>query len=439
MPHSFVPYHTFTLDNGLRVFLHQHAGAPIVSVSLWYHVGSRNEQPGRTGFAHLFEHLMFEGSRNVPNGQFDMLLEEAGAINNGSTNPDRTNYWETLPSNALELGLFLEADRMDGLLITQRELDAQRDVVMNERRQSYENRPYGLASETLLAALYPPSHPYHWPTIGSMADIESATLEDVQAFFRTYYTPNNATLAIAGDFDREEAERLVVKYFAGIAPGGGIPALQPPNVRNSAAALVLEDDVKLPRVYLAWHSPALYTQADAELDIAARAIGDGKASRLYRSLVYDTQVAQSVAAYQSSAGLGSTFRIVITAKPDVGLADLRDAALTTVADIARDGVTQRELDRARNILETSFVDALQNVGGFGGRADQLNNYVFYTGDAGYAERDLARYKAVTTESVAAAVTEYLSDAPVILSVVPKGRTDLAIESAPRTQRKALDQ
>jgi zinc protease len=425
---GLIPYHTFTLPNGLRVYIHEHHATPIVSVNLWYHVGSRNERPGRTGFAHLFEHLMFEGSRNVPHGQFDALLEQAGAINNGSTNPDRTNYWETLPSTALELGLYLEADRMGGLLdaLTQRELDAQRDVVKNERRQSYENRPYGLASETLLSSLYPPAHPYHWPTIGSMADLDDATLEDVQQFFRTYYVPGNATLAVAGDVRAADVERMVAKWFGDVPAGGAIPDIVAPSIAAADHAIILEDSVQLPRLYLAWHTPALYARDDAELDIAARALGDGKASRLFRSLVYESQVAQSVSSYQSSASLGSTFRIVITARQGVALGALRDAALAAVRDIARDGITQHELDRARNGLETGFIDALQNVGGFGGRADQLNHNVFYAGDAGYADHDMARYKAVTTDRVRDAVHRYLLQPCVTLSVVPRGETQLAV-------------
>jgi zinc protease len=424
---SLIPYHAFTLRNGLRVFVHEHHAVPIVSVNLWYHVGSRNEQHGKTGFAHLFEHLMFEGSRNVAPGKFDTLLEEAGAINNGSTNPDRTNYWETLPSTALELGLYLESDRMGGLLdaITQKELDAQRDVVKNERRQSYENRPYGLASETLLTQLYPASHPYSWPVIGSMEDISNASLEDVHAFFRQYYVPNNATLAIAGDVSAGDVEKLVESYFGDIAQGGEIEVVVPEPFDMQSSNNVLEDDVQLARVYIAWHSPALYEKQDAELDIAARVIGDGKASRLYQSLVYEKQIAQSVSAYQSSAGLGSTFRVVLTAKPDTSLDDLVKEALAEIERIATSGITQRELDRARNTLETHFIDGLQSVGGFGGRADQLNHNVFYAGDAGYTEHDIARYRAVTTDSVREAVRTHLSKNSAMLSVVPKGRTELA--------------
>jgi zinc protease len=333
-----------------------------------------------------------------------------------------------VPSNAVELALFLEADRMGGLLdaITQRELDAQRDVVKNERRQSYENRPYGLAGETMLRALYSPDHPYHWPTIGSMADISAASLEDVQNFFRTYYVPNNATLSVAGDVRTSDIERLVDRHFGGIPAGAPIPAVAPRTPHSSQQFLTLEDDVQLARLYIAWHSPALYSRDDAELDIVARAIGDGKASRLYRSLVYDRQIAQSVAAYQSSAAMSSTFRISITAKPGVGLDELHAEALRVAGDVAAGGITQRELDRARNTLETSFIDSLQHIGGFGGRADQLNHNVFYAGDAGYADHDIARYRAVTTESCAEAVRRYMLAPSVVLSVVPRGQSKLAV-------------
>jgi zinc protease len=311
---------------------------------------------------------------------------------------------------------------MGGLLdaVTQRELDAQRDVVMNERKQSYENRPYGLASETMLAAMYPPDHPYHWPTIGSMADITAASLDDVHQFFRTYYVPNNATLAVAGDVRTRDVERLVTKYFGEIPAGAPVPDVESKNIVPVKKDLVLEDDVQLPRIYIAWHSPGLYQRDDAEMDIAGRVIGDGKASRLYRTLVYDRQVAQSVSAYQSSALMSSTFRITVTAKPGVTLDDLEAEAMRVVSDIADNGITQRELDRARNTLETSFIDSLQHVGGFGGRADQLNHNLFYAGDPGYADHDIARYRAVTTDSCGAAVRAYLLQPAVTLRVIPRG-------------------
>ncbi|MBX6364874.1 MAG: insulinase family protein [Gemmatimonadetes bacterium] len=423
-----IPYTTFTLPNGLRVFVHEDATVPLVSVNLWYHVGSKDERPGRTGFAHLFEHLMFEGSAHAPAGAFDQLLEAAGGVNNGSTSPDRTNYWETVPSDALALAFWLESDRMGWLAMSQETLDTQRDVVINERRQSYENRPYGLAYETVLAALYPPEHPYHWPVIGHVRDLEAATLEDVRAFFATYYAPNNATLAVAGHATAAEVEELAHRYFGEIPAGPPVPPVAaPPAALERDRCLVLEDRVRLPRVYLAWHSPPQFAPGDAALEAAAAILADGKASRLYRSLVYERQVAQDVDAFQDGGLLGSTFEIAVTARPGVGLGELEAAVRDELHRIARDGVEPAELDRARNRIETAFVDALQHGGGFGGKADRLNEYFFYTGDPGYADADLRRFLELTPEAVQAAVAEHLADAArVILSVVPKGRPELAV-------------
>lgn len=426
--HVSLPFETIVLDNGLRVFVHEHRATPIVSVNLWYHVGSANERSGRTGFAHLFEHLMFEGSKHVPTGQFDNLLESLGASNNGSTNPDRTNYWEDVPSNGVEVALWLEADRMGWLAdaMTQERLDSQRDVVMNERRQSYENRPYGLAFETILAALYPPGHPYSWPTIGSMADIEAATLDDVLAFFRTYYSPGNATLALAGDIDVLRARELVERYFGDIPAGPAVPEIDAaPVAITTDIHGELEDDVQLARLYMAWHSPVAYAEGDAEMDAIASILTEGKASRLYRSLVYEKQIAQSVNAFQDGGRLGSVFYVVVTARPGVGLGPLEDEVRSTIASLATQGVRDDELQRARNHMETAFVDELQNVGGFGGRADRLNNYWFFTGDTGYAQQDLERYRALTPDGVREAARRVLTKPCVALSVVPRGRTDLA--------------
>ena len=429
--HIALPYDSFTLDNGLRVFVHEHRPVPLVSVNLWYHVGSANERRGRTGFAHLFEHLMFEGSKHVKGGQFDNLLESLGAANNGSTNPDRTNYWEDLPSNGVEMALWLEADRMGWLAdtMTQAKLDGQRDVVKNERRQSYENRPYGLAFETVLAALYPQAHPYSWPTIGSMADLGAATLEDVIAFFRTYYTPRNATLALAGDIGSDEAHALVERYFGDVPPGAPVerPAAEPVTLARDVRR-VLQDDVQLPRLYLAWHSPAAFAAGDAEMEGVAAILSDGKASRLYRSLVYEKQIAQSVSAFQDGGRLGSAFYVIVTARPGVALGAIEEEVRSTIAGIATQGVREEELERARNHMETAFVDALQNVGGFGGRADRLNMYYFFTGDAGFAPQDLERYRRLDPETVRDAARRVLTLPCVALSVVPRGHTELAAGS-----------
>ncbi|HEX6063536.1 MAG TPA: pitrilysin family protein, partial [Longimicrobiales bacterium] len=279
-----IPYRSVTLSNGLKVFVHEDHRAPVVSVNIWYFVGSKDERLGRTGFAHLFEHLMFEGSENVRKGQFDELLEDVGGANNGSTSPDRTNYWETVPANALELPLFLESDRMGWFLetITQEKLDGQRDVVKNERRQSYENRPYGLAYETTMKHLYPATHPYHWPVIGWMADLDAASLEDVRAFFSTYYAPNNASLSVAGAVHADDVFALAEKYFGAI-PSVAEPTrpVVPPAELSEPLVLHIEDEVHLPRLYMTWHAPAIFAAGDAELDVAARTLGTGKTARLY--------------------------------------------------------------------------------------------------------------------------------------------------------------
>jgi zinc protease len=428
-----LPHELFTLDNGLRVIVHEDHRTPLACVNLWYHVGSKDESPGRTGFAHLFEHLMFEGSQHVPPGAFDALLEEVGGINNGSTSPDRTNYWELVPAHAVDLALWLEADRMAGLLhaITDTQLEVQRGVVMNERRQSYENRPYGLASETLLAALYPPRHPYSWPTIGSMADIAAATLDDVRDFFRTWYAPHNATLAVAGEVDTATVLATVQRLFGDIPRGPAAPRTQPPPVTpDEERRMTLEDDVQLPRLYMAWHSPAAFADGDAALDIASAVLAHGRSARLYRRLVYERQVAQAVTAWQGSALLDSTFRVTITARPGVHLAEIEDAVRHEIDDIAANDVTADELERARNGFETSFIDSLQNVGGFGGRADQLNLYLLHTGQPDFAQADLDRYRVLGAADIGDAVRRWLTAPAVVLSVVPRGRGDLAASGQP---------
>src|SRR5688500_11179157 len=317
-PSIQVPFRQFQLPNGLNVILHQDKTVPVVAVNVWYHVGSANEKPGRTGFAHLFEHLMFEGSKNVPEGQFDILLEAAGANNNGSTNNDRTNYVIDLPSNALELALFLESDRMAYLLdaMPPEQVNSQRDVVKNERRQSYENRPYGMASLELDKMLWPAGHPYSWPTIGHMEDLTAASHDDVVAFFKTYYAPNNATLVVAGDIDLDKTQALVEKWFAEIPRGTRVPPIAlPPAQLTEVKRQTLTDQVRLPRLYLGWLTPRTYAPGDAALDVVSSVLTGGKNSRLYKRLVYDTQIAQDVSAFQQSGTLGSSFLIVATARP----------------------------------------------------------------------------------------------------------------------------
>jgi zinc protease len=426
-PAPSIPYERFTLENGLDVLLHQDRSTPVVAVNVYYKVGAGDEKPGRTGFAHLFEHVMFMGSQHVPVGKFDQWLEAAGGNNNGTTNQDRTNYYEWMPSNALPLALWLEADRMGWLLPTmdQAKLDLQRDVVKNERRQSYDNQPYGRAYETLLAALYPATHPYSWPTIGSMADLSAAKLGDVQEFFRTYYAPNNAILAIAGDFDADSAKALVRRYFGGIPRGPAMPARPAPAPVRMArdTFLVLEDRVQLPRVYAAWHTVKGYDADDAALDLLGSILGQGKTSRLYERLVYREQAAQGVSAYQSGQRLAGTFQIAVTPRPGQRPAALLKAVDEEVSRIADQGVTERELQRALAGLETSMLDRLSGVLG---KADQLNAYAYETGDPGFLQKDVARYRAVTTADIQRVAKQWLKQPRVVLTVVPQGKTELAV-------------
>ncbi len=427
-----IPFVSETLENGLDVIVHEDRRCPIVAVNVWYHVGSKNEQVGRTGFAHLFEHLMFEGSVHHDRGYFHPL-QEAGAALNGSTNADRTNYWEVVPVNALDLALWLESDRMGYLLpaLTGAKFRNQRDVVLNERRQNYENRPYGLATMALVAALYPADHPYHWLTIGSADDLRASSLEEAQAFLARYYHPRNASLTLAGDVEAGRAMELARRYFGEIAPGPEVPpvmAAAPALARE--ARLRLDDQVELPRLYLAWHSPKLFAEGDAELDLVADLLGNGKTSRLYRALVYERRIATEVAASQNSRELSSFFQIVATAAPGHPLAELDAAVSEEIARLQASGPDEGEMERASAQAEAHFVQRLQTVGGFGGKSDQLNAYNVFLGAPGHFERDLARYRAATAASLERAAAAYLApDARVALSVVPRGRADLALAGA----------
>jgi zinc protease len=428
-----IPFSHHRLDNGLDVILHEDRDCPIVAVNVWYHVGSKNERPGRTGFAHLFEHLMFEGSQHYDRGYFQPL-QEAGASLNGSTNADRTNYWEVVPRNALELALWMESDRMGYLLpaLTAHKFETQRDVVLNERRQNYENRPYGLASMAIVASLYPPDHPYHWLTIGAAEDIRAADLEEVRQFFQTYYRPRNASLALAGDFDTGEALRLVTDYFGPLEAGDEPPPVVVPELNAGAGErrLLLEDRVELPRLYMAWHSPAMFDADDAELDMVAEVLASGKTSRLYRSLVFEERLATEIAASQNSRELGGFFQIVATAAPGHTLEELERAIVRELETFVADGPTPAEMERCLAQAEAHFVYRLQTVGGFGGKSDQLNAYNVFVGEPGYFETDMARYHAVTPAGMQRVARERLRlDARVLLSVVPRGRVALALKDS----------
>ena len=425
-----IPFSSHRLDNGLDVLVHEDHGCPIVAVNVWYHVGSKNEVPGRTGFAHLFEHLMFEGSQHHDRGYFHPL-QEAGASLNGSTNADRTNYWEVVPTNALELALWMESDRMGFLLpaLTPAKFENQRDVVLNERRQNYENRPYGLAGMALMGALYPDDHPYHWLTIGAPEDLRAASLDQVKEFFQTYYRPSNASLAIAGDVDTDAVLRLVTDYFGSIDGGTRPASVRPakPPARSQQVRLLHEDRVELPRLYLAWHSPALFADDDAELDLVADLLSSGKTSRLYRTLVYEQRVATEIAASQNSREAGGFFQVAATAAPGHTLAELDRTITAEIASVSSSGPVAAEMERALAQAEAHFIFRLQTVGGFGGKSDQLNAYNVFLGEPGFFDRDLARYRKATPDAVKRAAAEWLRpDARVALSVVPHGRIALAL-------------
>jgi zinc protease len=429
-----IAYTKHTLENGLDVIVHEDHALPIVAVNVWYHVGSKNEVPGRTGFAHLFEHLMFEGSKHHDRGYF-APLQQAGASVNGSTNADRTNYWEVVPAGALELALWLESDRMGYLLpaLTEEKFNTQREVVLNERRQNYENRPYGMALIALAAALYPADHPYHWPTIGYPDDLRAARLEDVHAFFGRYYHPANASLALAGDVTAAEAVALAERCFAEIPPGepvGRVRAPLPPV--EFERRLVLEDTVEFPRLYLGWHSPALFERGDAELDLLGDVLANGKTSRLYQSLVSRDRVALDVSAFQNSRELGGWFLVVATAAPGRTLPELDAAIGSELRRLGEEGPTEPEMHRGRVQAEAQFVYRLQTVGGFSGKSDQLNAYNTFVGDPGYFGHDLARYLDTGAADIRRIARERLRTAHrIAVSVVPRGRTDLALDGSER--------
>jgi zinc protease len=408
-------FEKITLSNGLQVILHVDRKLPIVHVNQWFHVGSKNERVGRTGFAHLFEHMMFQGSANAP-GEYFTVAEKAGANLreggvNGTTNQDRTNYFATVPSANLEALLWLESDRLATLVdvTTKEKLDNQRDVVKNERRQSLENVPYGrwysLLSENLFAA----GHPYSWPVIGSMEDLTAASLDDVKDFFRRYYAPNNLSIVIAGDFDPAEAKRLVEKYFGGIAPG---PALDRParSIASLPSERVIEvsDRVPTERVYMAWPSPQYFAEGDAALEITARILADGLSARLTKALVYDKQLCTNINAFQINGEIAGAFVIIADARPGTPLPKVEGLITEELAKLAKTGPTLAELDRAKTKQESEFISGLEAIGGFGGKADVLNKYNTFLGDPGKVDDDLARYRSLTPANIASTTDRWLN-------------------------------
>ncbi len=429
-PASDVPpiaFEKYTLPNGLEVILSEDHRLPLTAVNLWYHVGPANEVRGRTGFAHLFEHMMFQGSKHVPSDQHFKILEGVGAsLINGTTDFDRTNYFETVPSNQLELALWMESDRMGYLLdkVDRTAFDNQKDVVRNERREG-ENQPYNMAEEAMFHQLFPPTHPYYASVIGSHADIQAAQLDDVKAFFKQYYTPNNASLAIVGDIDKDATKKLVEKYFGPLKRGPEVPPITvttPPIERERRQ--VVPDKVELPRVYEAWITSPIFKPGDADADVAATILGGGRSSRLYKRLVYEQQIAQSVAVQQYSLLLGSVFNVEVTARPGHTTEEIERAIDAELEAFRRDGPQPEEVERARNSIETGLVQGLESLGGFGGVADRLNMYNHFLEDPGYLPRDVARYRDVTPASVKAFANSQLTrNARVVIHAVP-GKQDL---------------
>ncbi|MBK7540073.1 MAG: insulinase family protein [Myxococcales bacterium] len=416
-----IDYRSFTLANGLRVHVIEDDRTPMVHEVLWVKVGSKDEQAKRTGFAHLFEHLMFKGSAHIPDGKLDLLLEAAGGWSNAFTSSDMTVYQNVAAANFLEQVLWIEADRLAGLLDTfdVSKLDNQREVVLNERRQSYENQPYGMAELLLQAQLWPKGHGYHWPTIGYPEDLRAATVADVASFFRTYYVPQNATMVIAGAVRFDEVKRLVEKYFAWMPRGAAPvrPRHATPAPLTSAVELTATDDVQVPRVYLTWRGPAAYSPDEPALDLALAILGEGKTSRLYKRLVYDGKLAQDVSAELAPEELAGTVRIEVTAKPGVDPARLVREVSEEISRLATSPPDAAALERAQATYESGFLSALESALQ---RAITLAEYDVLAKDPDYFPKDLARYRAVTAPMVQAAVARYLQpSARVVLTIAPK--------------------
>ena len=420
-----IAFERYRLDNGLRVVLSPERSLPVVAINLWYSVGSRNERPGRTGFAHLFEHMMFQGSENVSDNGHFALIEKAGGTLNGSTWLDRTNYFETLPAHYLELGLWLEADRMGGLLpaMTQVKLDNQRDVVKNERRWRVDNQPYGDWDERIQEMMFPPTHPYHHSVIGSMADLDAASLEDVADFFRTYYAPNNAVLSVCGDYDREEAVRLIDRYFGRIPQGPVLPAIpgetRLPGVLGGEIRQVVQQDISLPRLYLAFRIPAYGDPGYYPATVASFVLSWGKASLLYRNLVRQKAVLQDVTAYAFPIVVGASMLVLwATASPGV-LRETVEAEVFAQIAALRD-VTTDDVLRARNLIESRQRSELQRVDE---RADQLSMHTTLFGDPGRINTEMARIRGVEADDIRAFAENFLKENNrAVLWYVPKGES-----------------
>jgi zinc protease len=415
-----VKFEKYKLDNGMTVILHEDHALPVVTINTWYYVGAKEESPHRSGFAHLFEHLMFMGTDRVPNGQFDQIMEGGGGANNASTEFDRTNYFSNGPASLLPTLLWLDADRLEdlGRTMTQEKLDRQREVVLNERRQSYENAPYGKSELLITSKMFPEGHPYHNEVIGTREDIEQAQVNDVKDFFASFYVPNNASLVIAGDFDPAKIKPLVAKLF-GTLPKAKDPAHKTaPLVKlDTVLRETAHDKVQLPKVCFAYHSPAKFADGDAEMDLLGAVMSQGKSSRLYKRLVMDEKLANDVAAYQNSAKLQSVFRIDITTNPDADLDKVEKIVDEEVGRVLSDGVTAKELDQRTATVELRKLSQLQSIGA---KADRLNEYEFYFGSPDGFKRDLDRYRNATPESVHGWAKKVLTPAArLIVRVLPE--------------------
>ncbi|HKC56454.1 MAG TPA: pitrilysin family protein [Vicinamibacterales bacterium] len=433
-----IPFESYALPNGLRVVLAPSNVSPTVAVTAWYHVGSKNETVGKTGFAHLFEHVMFTGSGHVPYGVHDRLTEGVGGSNNGTTSRDRTTYYETVPSNYLETALWLESDRMGFLLDTLdvQKLDAQRDIVKNERRQRMDNQPYGLVEEIVSSTLYPPAHPYSWSVIGSMTDLTAASEADVKDFFRLYYAPGNAILSIAGDFQPAQAKALVRKYFGAFPRGAAIvrPAAAPVT-HNGETRLVYEDRVQVPRLVIVW--PTVGSQNDDRFALAVLdAISAGpRTTRLTKALVYDRQLATSITATQDSDESAGEWRLTITPRPGVSLTDLETAADAILDTLKAQGPTAEEIQRATAGLELEFIDDLEsNLG----KSMRLADGLGYQNDAGYFQTEYQKMIAVSPADVKRVANKYLTKGRLVLSVVPIGKTEMAARPSESTPYRRTD-
>lgn len=417
-----INYEKYSLDNGLEVILYPDKSLPILAANIWYRVGSANEIKGKTGFAHLFEHMMFQGSKHVPKQMHFKYIQEAGGNLNGTTSTDRTNYYQSLPSNYLEMVLWLESDRMGFLIpaLGQDKLDNQIDVVKNERRQRYDNAPYGMAWELIFSNLYPETHPYHWPTIGYMQDISNITLSDVKDFFHKYYVPNNASLVIGGDINIPRTKELIERYFGPITRGNAVEEVYAPEVPlEKNITLIHEDNVQLPRIYFAWHSTKAYTRQDAELDILSYILSSSKNSRLYKALIFEEEIAQDISAFQHSAKYGGSYVVVATARPGISLDQIKEEVFKQLNLVIENGISPEELEKAKNNIKASFIFSMQNLNSL---VNHLNEYNFFLNDPDSFNFDLDRYEKVDADAIRKAAREFLTKPYVELRIIPKSIT-----------------